>query len=537
MRIHAALLALILLASGAGGSAAFSPSQQGAPEQEAPEQEAPEPEAVEPEATAEGAAEEPETEDEEPVDLAAGTPLPFDQSLEASIAWADQTWQTFLLEVPEDAVAVTLNVEGAGVDLDLFARHGAPIESYDSDAEHSATSFLYNDTLRITRASEPPLKPGTYWVDVAYNLGGEPRVGKRRVSAIPFTISASLIRSRIDGRLAPAEPAASQTDEASGWFRTFVVEVPEGAPALRIDLDQVLGDLDLVARPGKPILDREETDHLADSVLGRETLLIDAESDPPLASGTWYVNVYDPYELDAVRFTAHVRFDREPPPELLAIPGIRPPTDGLDRALLATVAVLTYDGGGSGTLLASDGWILTNHHVVEDDSGNVVGAGELVIGLSLDPRLPPAELFRGSVVVSDRDLDLALVKIETGLYGQELAPGYRFPYLELGDPDRLRVGDPLTLLGFPGSGTLGSLASISLTRGVVSGFDSTKAGVVLKTDAEIGSGNSGGAALDASLRLIGVPMGTVEDKEVTSQLGYVLPVTLIPREWRRRIGG
>jgi hypothetical protein len=466
-----------------------------------------------------------------------GTPLGFDQPLEAKIVWAEHAWQTFLVTVPEDAIVLTLKLEGAPVDLDLFARHGAPMDDYDADAEHRSTSYLYNEALRVSRTSDPALAAGTYFVDVAYTLESEPRMGKRRAAEIPFTISASLIRARIDGRLAPGQPVAGETNDASGWFRTFLVEVPEGAPALRIDLDQVRGDLDLVARPGKPILTREATDYLAESVLGRETLLIDAESDPPLVPGAWYVNVYDPFELDAVPFTAHVRFDPEPPPALLAIPPIRPPLDGLDRALLATVAVLTYDGGGSGTLLSEDGWVLTNQHVVEDDSGRLIADGELVIALSLDPKLPPAELFRGNVVAADRDLDLALVRIESGLYGQPLPPGYRFPFLDLGTPERLRVGDPITVLGFPGSGSLGSLASVTLTRGVVSGFDTTKDGVVLKTDAEIGTGNSGGAALDGSFRLIGVPVGAVEDEEVSSQLGYVLPVSLIPAEWRRRIGG
>jgi len=88
----------------------------------------------------------------------------------------------------------------------------------------------------------------------------------------------------------------------------------------------------------------------------------------------------------------------------------------------------------------------------------------------------------------------------------------------------------------PRSPPFGSLASVTLTRGVVSGFDTTKSGVVLKTDASIGAGNSGGAALDAGFHLIGVPVGAVEDAEVTSQLGYVLPVSLIPAEWKRRIG-
>jgi S1-C subfamily serine protease len=93
----------------------------------------------------------------------------------------------------------------------------------------------------------------------------------------------------------------------------------------------------------------------------------------------------------------------------------------------------------------------------------------------------------------------------------------------------------VTILGFPGVGGMGSRVSVSLTRGVISGYDTTEAGFVFKTDAEIGSGNSGGAALDAAYRLIGVPTGTVEDAEGYSQLGYILPISRLPAEWKAKI--
>ncbi len=465
----------------------------------------------------------------------AYTRLELERRTSAMIDWESQPWAGFRVEVPSDAVVLTLEVEDAPVDLDLFARRERPITNYEEDAEYEASSRLYNDTLTISRSGEPALVPGTYYVDVAYTVETEPRIGKRRVTEIPFTLTASVIRSRVDGRLVPGEPWVGQTSADSGWFRTFTIEVPERASVLRIDLDQATGDLDLVARHGQPVLSIEDADHFADSLLGRETLVIDEASDPPLASGTWYVSVFDPFQLDLVRFTARVGFDSRPAPELLAIPTLRQPAQGIDRALLSTVELLTSAGNGSGTLVSPAGWVLTNFHVVVDDSGNPVGQGELVISLCLDPRMPPAELFRGSVVLADRQLDLALVRIESGLYGQPLPAGYQFPYLETGSSEALAIGDPVTILGFPGVGGMGSRVSVSLTRGVISGYDTTEAGVVFKTDAEIGSGNSGGAALDAAYRLIGVPTGTVEDAEGYSQLGYILPISRLPQAWKEKI--
>ncbi len=476
-------------------------------------------------------AQEPVAEDAEE----SATRLELGRPKAAVIDWEDQLWQSFIVEVPGDAMMLTLEIEDAPVDLDLFARRDRPLANYDEDAEYEASTRLYNDTLTILRSGEPPLVPGTYYVDVAYTVEAEPRIRKRRVNEIPFTITASVIRSRVDGRLVPGEPRAMETSADSGWFRTFTVDVPRGAAALRIDLDQVTSDLDMVARRGQAVLNPEDADHVADSLLGRETLLIDEASDPPLAPGTWYVSVFDPFQLDLARFTAHASFAAQPAAELLSIPTLRQPAAGIDRALLSTVEILTQSGSGSGTLVSPDGWVLTNFHVVVDDTGNPAGSGELVVSLCLDARMPPAELFRGSVVLADRALDLALVKIESGLYGQELPAGYRFPFLERGSSEAVAIGDPVTVLGFPGAGGLGSRVSVTLTRGVISGFDTTEAGVVLKTDAEIGSGNSGGAALDGAYRLIGVPSATVEDAEVYSQLGYILPISRLPAAWREKI--
>lgn len=463
------------------------------------------------------------------------TQLELGKPVSAVIDWAHQPWVSFVVEVPVDAIVLTVAVEDAEADLDLFGRRGRPIANFEEDAEYQASTRLYNDTLRISRGSEPALEPGKFYVDVAYNVDTAPRIGKRRAAEISFNITARVIRARIDGDLLPEVPLTSETSAQSGWFRTYRIAVPAGAKALRIDLDRVTSDLDLSIRHGQPALKMEDGDHLAESTLGRETLLIDAGSDPPLRPGTWFLTVYDPFELDLSHFTAHLSFEPQPAPELLLIPPLREPAEGIDRALLATVEVLTRSGTGSGTLIGSAGWVLTNYHVIEDDSGGMVPAGEVVISMNVDPKLPPSELFRGSVVVADPALDLALVHIESGLYGQPLPAGYRFPALALGSSESLHIGDAVTVLGFPGVGGLGSRATVSLTRGVIAGFDTTEAGVILKTDAEIASGNSGGAALDAAYRLIGVPAGTIEDVEGYSQLGYILPIDRLPAAWRGKL--
>jgi S1-C subfamily serine protease len=328
---------------------------------------------------------------------------------------------------------------------------------------------------------------------------------------------------------------ASETAAEDGHFRTFTVEVPEGAQALRVDLDEVTSDLDISARHRRQITRLTDADHTSYTMLGRESLLIDSTSVPPLEPGLWYINVFDPGEVDHVSFSVYASLTADAPEALLAIPQIDIPEPGLSHAVRATVEVTCPDGAGSGTLLTPGGLILTNYHVIESASGRATADGDIVISLTLDERNPPVELFRGRVVESDEERDMALVEITSGLYYQPIPEDYVFPYLDLGDPDALRIGSPLQVLGFPVTGGTGSRVSVTYTRGVVSGFESALFGTVIKTDADISSGNSGGAALDEEFRLIGLPTSVVPEPGGTEQLGYIHPVSALHETWIERI--
>ena len=207
------------------------------------------------------------------------------------------------------------------------------------------------------------------------------------------------------------------------------------------------------------------------------------------------------------------------------------PGQPLSRALSAVVEIETDDGTGSGTLLTADGWLLTNAHVVTALGGAQLE--EVVISCNLDPHQPPRELFRGAVRRFDKDRDLALVEIVRGFYDQPLPPSMRFPTVELGDPLALSIGDPIFLVGYPGTGSQGARVTIHCTRGVLSGFDIASFGTVLKTDAEITGGNSGGAALDLAGRIVGVPTSLVES--ASGQTAYLHLLSALPADWRELI--
>lgn len=158
---------------------------------------------------------------------------------------------------------------------------------------------------------------------------------------------------------------------------------------------------------------------------------------------------------------------------------------------------------GSGTFISADGLILTNAHVVLSDKYFKVDA--LTIAPTRNPDEKPEPLYFAKVIQADANLDLAVLKVTTDLAGNPVDPTtLNFPFVNLGNSDDLSLGDPITILGYPGIGG----DTITLTSGEVAGFTSeTDYGnrAFIKTSATIAGGNSGGLATDEAGNLIGIP--------------------------------
>ena len=163
---------------------------------------------------------------------------------------------------------------------------------------------------------------------------------------------------------------------------------------------------------------------------------------------------------------------------------------------------------GSGTIISADGLILTNAHVVLPDRYFPVDA--LVVAITPSQDQVPEPRYYAEVLQADAALDIAVIRVTTDYDGNSVDHAtLNLPHVPLGDSDRLNLGDPLTILGFPGIGG----DTVTLTRGEVCGFTSQPdygQRAFIKTSATIAGGNSGGLAVDASGQLIGVP----------TQLGY-----------------
>lgn len=203
--------------------------------------------------------------------------------------------------------------------------------------------------------------------------------------------------------------------------------------------------------------------------------------------------------------------------------------DPLERALSATVQILTPDEGnrdrtstGSGTVISSKGYILTNFHVVGDlDLRQLYNAsGLILIGVSPSGSMqPPTIRYQAKVVEADYNADLVLLQIVALADGGQLPDDLGLTAVAVGDSNTVSIGDQLRIIGYPGLGG----STVTLTRGIVSGF--LPEGWI-KTDAEINPGNSGGAAINEAGDLVGIPTAGNVGDSFPGKLGLIRPVNM-----------
>ena len=441
-------------------------------------------------------------------------------------------YKTFTFEVEPDTFAVRLSISEAPADLDLFLKHNQDIENYDFVDTFSADED-FNEVLFLSRLSDPPLQDGTYFVDVVYQRASHPFEKWNRLKEIPFKLQLETISARSHSSIRPGRTVYGELLPEEGMATTYAVDLPPGLETCRVDLFDTKADLDLLVGYEKPVLTRGTADYLQEGLIGQESIVLDGSDDEPeLPAGTYYITVFDAVsDAQPQEFALQVSLQSEPPEKLLSIPRFPRSDNELQQAFLATVEVIGQAGRGSGCLVSEDGLLLTNWHVVRGYDGTA--SQELYIAAGFSQQNPPQELFRAEVVDFDKETDLALLQIESGLYGQPLPNDYSFPYFNLGDTQQLQIGQPLSFIGYPSVGGSGSRVSVSLTRGIVSGFERGSKDFLIKTDAVITPGNSGGAAINAYYELIGLPTFTIGEKN--SPMGFIRPVSEIPTPWMQRI--
>jgi serine protease Do len=173
--------------------------------------------------------------------------------------------------------------------------------------------------------------------------------------------------------------------------------------------------------------------------------------------------------------------------------------NGVSMAAKSVVIVETSDGHGSGCIISSDGYIVTNAHVVgEEEEVKVLMADGLTA--------------KGRVVRVNPEMDLALVKIDTdGLVAFQV-PG----------ASATEIGNDVFAIGTPADKELGQ----TITKGIISGRRKIEGHSFLQTDVSINGGNSGGALVARSGQLVGIVNAKLVGRGIEG-IGFAIPAEQI----------
>jgi len=171
------------------------------------------------------------------------------------------------------------------------------------------------------------------------------------------------------------------------------------------------------------------------------------------------------------------------------------------KGRLPIASKVLVQGLGSGVILDADGYVVTNHHVVEDASDLAVALADGTLNLT-------------RVVGVDPESDIALLKIEA----RALRP------ITLADINQVAVGDIVLAVGNP----LG--VGQTVTQGIVSAVVRKGLNPVenfIQTDAAINPGNSGGALVDTAGRLVGINTAMLSHSGGSEGIGFAIPVDYV----------
>lgn len=163
-------------------------------------------------------------------------------------------------------------------------------------------------------------------------------------------------------------------------------------------------------------------------------------------------------------------------------------------------------GTGSGVIISADGYIATNNHVIENAT-------------DIQVTLPDNRNFKATLIGTDPSTDLALLKVE----------GEDFPYIEMGNSDEIKIGEWVIAIGNP----------MDLTSTVTAGIVSAKGRDIsllnanyriesfIQTDAAVNPGNSGGALVDVTGKLVGINTAIASRTGFYAGYSFAVPSAIV----------
>lgn len=180
----------------------------------------------------------------------------------------------------------------------------------------------------------------------------------------------------------------------------------------------------------------------------------------------------------------------------------------IDRILqqVVDIHVITNDnleGGGSGTIYSSDGYIITNYHVIE--GANII-----------DVKTHDGKKYAAEIIFTNKEIDIALLKINA----QNLVPA------DFGNSSDLKLGDEVIAIGSPYE------LSSTITKGIVSSrrdieFEDIKIINAIQHDAAINPGNSGGPLINSKGEVVGINSFIMSPDYSNTGLNFAIPIDLV----------
>jgi len=163
---------------------------------------------------------------------------------------------------------------------------------------------------------------------------------------------------------------------------------------------------------------------------------------------------------------------------------------------------------GSGVIMAADGYIITNNHVVD-------GASEINVTLS------NRKSYKATLIGADPNTDLAVIKIDAG----------NLPYMALGNSDDVKLGQWVLAVGYP------LTLDVTVTAGIVSakarsiGINKSQNAIesFIQTDAAVNPGNSGGALINTNGELIGINSAIASPTGSYAGYSYAIPINIVKK--------
>ena len=417
-------------------------------------------------------------------------------------------------------------------DVDLYVRRGGPLQAGDDDADYFALSSAPFEALYLGGLTGLPA--GTYYCEI---------VLVESKGRVPVTVAVRSYPSDVgrgtwgDGeppRLDYGQWTRGRVEAGRAGVTWYDVVVPAGTRSFHAMLLGSSAPLDLVlARKTDGSIMRRALSARVDERIDHTF------AERPDSTRLFVLGVMNRSALEkVVDFRVAISLNQPPklPDDLVWPPLVnwqgRSP---IVRAAASTVELTVRDNaGGSGTCVTPNGRILTCRHVleIEGQKGRIQREDVLV---AFPARLdePPVQSFLARVTAEDRKKDLALLEITSDVFGRALPKDLALPWVPLGDSATLELGDPVVVFGYPSEGSERSRTPVILTRGSIAGLEAVGgAPRWIKTDAWIGLGHSGGAMVDAAMRLVGIPAATLGQSEV---LGLAVPVSLLPAAWKLTI--